>query len=165
MEEVKETVAVVEAVVESLSVEQLSELVGRPVKDLADFKSHYSNLKSFVGKKVEPASDAELQATKAELEKTKAWFADAGLEIDKANPFEIAKIAKSMAPRQETSSTSASPSSGKMDRVAELGKRVIQRDRDEDRVALVAEALGMGKNINPSEQRVADHIAGVRKNG
>ena len=94
----------VETVQEALTVEQLSELVGRPVKDLADFTKHYTHLKSFVGGGIKEAAEEvvnqetakELADAKKALEETQNWLKDAGIDTKKVNPFELSKVAKAI---------------------------------------------------------------------
>lgn len=149
---VVESKELVTAVADSLSLADLNKAAGREFKSKDDFIKHYENLKSFVGKKVEPANTAEVEATKKELEAVDGWFKDAGLDRKTANPFEIAKLAKAMAPRVEGESSSAAPNSGKLERIQELGKRALRYNATEsDKVALVKEALGIGSNTNPAE--------------
>jgi hypothetical protein len=65
-------------VVEALDIAKLNEITGREFKDVDDFKKHYSNLSSFVGKKDESGEKLKSILTKAE-----PYAKKYGLEPDK----------------------------------------------------------------------------------
>lgn len=125
-----------------LTVEGLSELVGRPVKDLEDFKKHYNNLKSFVGKKGEPEIvNEDLKKSQEELQAVKNWLNDAGIDTSKLNPFQVKTYVEGINQPDIAPRTVAS-NNEQIRKIENLGLRAMAGDSDAKQ-GLVAEVLGL----------------------
>lgn len=156
-----------ESDVENLSLEELNNLAGRkdnPFKSKEDFQKHYSNLKSFVGKKKEkeeekPQKVAEDLSTKEELAQLKkdlarekflsnqptaedvvdvveAYAEKNNITLDEAWESKFTKFADA-GKKTPVNTNRIAPAQSK--RISQLAEKVRTTDSDDAKVELVKE--------------------------
>lgn len=101
LEEGNEDVVGEETPIEALTLEELNKASGREFKSKDDFFKHYTNLKSFVGKKAEPEEEKEIApqqkpALRQEIAELKAHIAQRDFIIDNPEAKENLDLIKSV---------------------------------------------------------------------
>jgi len=119
--------------VESLSLERLSELVGREVKDVEDFEKHYVNQKKYTSEV-------------PEARKVISWLKDMNISLEdlgKINPFKAAEILKSIKTETEIAPTPISANSRK-ETMNELASNIKKTNSEKSKIELMKMAIGDG---------------------